>query len=213
MELYWHPNYEENRLTFEIDNLLYTTVDGGQNIDKFENGVFVKRLRQHPTMPADWIAPSANPPIETPGPDEWLEELDWLLETYPEQLGKKYLLKTYRERDGSLTESSHVRGHGVNNQRDLISVNRLGMLASIQERWDWDTIAYCITPQENSSEGIEWSIHKETKELWRHGRTQNCPCHVFPVIYPPVKINSFWEDVKQFDIDEVYFLVDPETIF
>ena len=35
MELNWVVNYDENRLTFEVDNLRYTTVDGGQNIKKY----------------------------------------------------------------------------------------------------------------------------------------------------------------------------------
>ena len=40
MQLDWVPNYQENRLTFEIDYLRYTSIDGGQNIDKYIVGEF-----------------------------------------------------------------------------------------------------------------------------------------------------------------------------
>lgn len=205
MQLDWVPNYEENRLTFEIDNLRYTTVDGGQNIDKYIDGEFNKRIRQFPEKPADWLQPHMSPPMEAPG-DEWCAELQWLLDTYPNIIGARHDSYEYRLRDGSTITESFVRGQGVNNLDDLIGVNRLGIPASVQERWDWTEIAqtgYCTLEDAKFKEaphGLSWSKHNDTGEIIRHGSGQNCPCHVFPEIYVPVVIDEdvFIEDLAKF---------------
>ena len=113
MQLDWVVNHKENRLTFEIDNLRYTTVDGGQNIDKYIDGEFDKRIRQFPEKPADWLQPHMSPPM-VPTNDEWGPEIDWLIKTYPEQLGERCDSYQYRERDGSITTETFVRGQGAN---------------------------------------------------------------------------------------------------
>ena len=118
----------------------YTTVDGGQNIDKYIDGEFDRRIRQFPEKPEDWLQPHMSPPM-APDNDEWGPEIDWLIQTYPEQLGERCDSYEYRERDGSITTETFVRGQGANNWEDLISVNRLGQPASVQERWDWNQIA------------------------------------------------------------------------
>ena len=206
MQLDWVSNYEENRLTFEIDNLKYTTVDGGQNIDKYVDGEFNKRIRQFPDKPADWLQPHMSPPM-VPEFDEWSDEINWLLKQYPEQLGERCYHHNdnrdsyqYKERDGSITTETFVRGQGVNNWVDLISVNRLGMPASVQERWDWIEIAKSLDKVENAPNGLAWSKHKDTGEILRHGQAQNCPCHVFPQIYVPVVIlkEELESDVAKF---------------
>ena len=193
MQLDWVPNYEENRLTFEIDNLKYTTVDGGQNIDKYIDGEFDKRIRQFPEKPADWIQPHMSPPM-VPTNDEWGPEIDWLIQTYPEQLGERCDSYKYKERDGSITTETFVRGQGANNWDDLISVNRIGIPASVQERWDWTVIAKSNDKTENAPQGLSWSKHNDTGEIIRHGSSQNCPCHVFPAIYVPVVVDE--EDLQ-----------------
>ena len=48
MQLDWVPDYSENKLTLEIDNIKYITLDGGQNIDKYIDNEFNKRIRQFP---------------------------------------------------------------------------------------------------------------------------------------------------------------------
>lgn len=200
MQLDWVVDYSQNKLTFEIDNLRYETVDGGQNIYKYQDGELVQRLRQYPDHPEDYIQPFSPQPPEAPL-DEWISEVDYLLQTYP-QLGEKHFVKTYRERDGSITTENFVRGMGVNNLDDLISVNRLGQPASIQEKWEWDELASVsnlddiprnmFQEDENlqyATVGISWFRHKETGIIERAGSSQNCPCHVFPTIYPPVEIH------------------------
>ena len=194
MQLDWVPNYSENRLTFEIDNLKYTTVDGGQNIDKYIDGEFDRRIRQFSEKPEDWLQPHMSPPM-SPESDEWGPEIDWLIQTYPEQLGERCDSYEYRERDGSITTETFIRGQGANNWEDLISVNRLGQPASVQERWDWNQIAVSSLVVENAPNGLTWSKHIETGEIIRHGTSQNCPCHVFPQIYVPVVISE--EDLKE----------------
>lgn len=211
MQLDWVVDYSQNKLTFEIDNLRYETVDGGQNIYKYQDGKLVQRLRQYPDHPEDYVQPYNPQPPEAPL-DEWLTELEYLIETYP-QLGEKHFVKTYRERDGSITTENFVRGMGVNNLDDLISVNRLGQPASIQEKWDWDELASVANvddiPRNMFQEdenlqyahvGIGWYRHKKTGIIERAGSSQNCPCHVFPKIYPPTEIHpdDLYDDIAKY---------------
>ena len=63
MQLDWVIDYSENRLTFEIDNLRYTTVDGGQNIYKYVDGVETKRIRQFPNE-ADTVEEGSQSTVE-----------------------------------------------------------------------------------------------------------------------------------------------------
>lgn len=199
MQLDWVPDYSENKLTLEIDNIKYITLDGGQNIDKYIEGEFNKRIRQFPEQADDWLQPHMETPLNA-SLDEWCAELDWLIETYPDIVGQRHLVLTYREKDGSITNTEHVRGQGANNLEDLISVNRIGIPASVQERWDWTELAVSYTPIENAPMGLAWSEHKETGQIIRHGHNQNCPCHVFPQIYKPVTIEkeNLTEDITSF---------------
>lgn len=212
MQLDWVVDYSQNKLTLEIGNHLYETVDGGQNIFKYTDNVFVKRIRQFADMPDDWIQPHMDTPMGSSN-DEWPDELDWIIENYSHIVGEKHFLKTYRNRDGSITTESFVRGMGVNNPTDLISVNRLGQPASVQERWDWEGIAsaeisnmpqdiHTVDPNiDNAQSGLTWSRHKDTNVIQRHGTSQNCPCHVFPQIYVPVTIleENLTEDIQQYN--------------
>ena len=197
MQLDWVPDYSENKLTFEIDNLKYVTIDGGQNIDKYIDNKFDKRIRQFPEQPEDWLQPHMSRP-KTPEQDEWCFEFKWLIETYPEELGERCDSYEYRERDGSITTETFVRGQGANNWDDLISVNRLGIPASVQERWDWTEIAISDKIYENAPYGLSWSQHNDTGEIIRHGTSQNCPCHVFPQIYTPVVVEDLDQDLTNF---------------
>ena len=162
MQLDWVPNYSENRLTFEIDNLRYTTVDGGQNIDKYIDGEFDRRIRQFPDK---------------------------------DIVGVKVLSTRYRNRKDEVVEQNTIWGQGANNEIDLVPVNRIGIPASVQERWDWTELAKSHIKRENAPFGLTWSKHNDTNEIIRHGSLQNCPCHVFPQIYVPVVINE--EDLQE----------------
>tara|TARA_R110000764_G_scaffold233647_1_gene326978 strand:+ start:142 stop:801 length:660 start_codon:yes stop_codon:yes gene_type:complete len=200
MQLDWQAVYDENKLVLDIENLHYETIDGGQNIDKYIDGVFDKRIKQYPDMPVNWThGYSPIPPVAEK--DEWPVEVQWLIEqghTTPLYIEST----TYKEKDGSFTTESFIRGSGHNNLDDLQSVNRLGQPASVQERWDWDIIAECdswtmglldftVTDDPDikyAVAGIVWLRHKETNEITRAGSSQHCPCHVFPQIYRPVVI-------------------------
>jgi hypothetical protein len=208
MELNWVVNYEENRLTFEVDNLRYTTVDGGQNIYKYVDGVETKRIRQFPNMPDDYVAPMQSPPVEAPE-DEWSSEMNWLTDNYPEELGENLCtseIRDFRQRDGSFLTLDFMPGMGPNNREDKIMVNRMGIPASVQERWDWDIIASSEEPQENSMFGTVWLKHITTGEIIRAGASQCVPCHVFPTILKPVTINEddFEQDVQDFGGHIIY---------
>jgi hypothetical protein len=208
MELNWVVNYEENRLTFEIDNLRYTTVDGGQNIYKYVDGVETTRIRQFPNMPDDYVAPMQSPPVEAPE-DEWSSEMNWLTDNYPEELGENLCtseIRDFQQRDGSFLTLDFMPGMGPNNREDRIMVNRMGIPASVQERWDWNIIASSEEPQENSMFGTVWLKHITTGEIIRAGASQCVPCHVFPTILKPVTINEddFEQDVQDFGGHIIY---------
>ena len=208
MELNWVVNYEENRLTFEIDNLRYTTVDGGQNIYKYVDGVETTRIRQFPNMPDDYVAPMQSPPVEAPE-DEWSSEMNWLTDNYPEELGENLCtseIRDFQQRDGSFITLDFMPGMGPNNREDRIMVNRMGIPASVQERWDWNIIASSEEPQENSMFGTVWLKHITTGEIIRAGASQCVPCHVFPTILKPVTINEddFEQDVQDFGGHIIY---------
>jgi len=211
LQLDWQVIYEENKLVFEIENHRYETIDGGQNIFKYVDGVFVKRIRQFPEKPDNWLQPHMPQPMSAPL-DQWEPEMDYLLETFP-QLGEKHFVTTYRQRDGNLIEEDSVRGMGVNNLTDLISVNRLGQPAYVQERWDWVQLASVVyehipntmleqDPNINKAPaGLCWGKNKDTGVIQRYGNSQNCPCHVFPQIYPPVTLSEdeWKEDVVRYN--------------
>jgi len=211
MQLDWVVDYSQNKLTLELDNIVYQTFDGGQNIDKYIDGEFDKRIRQYPYKPYDWVQPHMEKPPSAEF-DEWCRELDWIIETFP-HVGERHPVLTYKEQDGSITNTQNPRGQGANNLTDLISVNRLGQPASVQERWDWDFIATtdCFEhisntmhdkdPHINKAQaGLSWVRNKRTGVIERIGSSQNCPCHVFPEIYPPVEIHpdDLYEDVTNY---------------
>ena len=103
MQLDWVMDYTENRLTFEIDNLRYTTVDGGQNIYKYVDDVETTRIRQFPSQADDYLAPMQSPPVDSPN-DEWPDELIWLVKNYPEELGEalsRSAILDFQQRDGT----------------------------------------------------------------------------------------------------------------
>ncbi len=70
MQLDWVVDYSQNKLTLELDNIVYQTFDGGQNIDKYIDGEFDKRIRQYPYKPHDWVQPHMEKPPSAEF-DEW----------------------------------------------------------------------------------------------------------------------------------------------
>jgi len=197
MQLDWVVDHSQNKLTLTLGDFTYVTFDGGQNIDKYCKGEHVKLIKQYPDKP-DWSHGfEYNPPACEQ--DEWPEELEWIIARFPE-VGERHFVTTYREKDGNVVDAGQIRGNGVNNLTDLIAVNRLGQPASVQEKWDWEEIATTDSLEQipdtvndpnlhKANAGISWYRHIETGVIERAGSSQNCPCHVFPQIYPPVQIN------------------------
>ena len=202
MQLDWVMDYTENRLTFEIDNLRYTTVDGGQNIYKYVDDVETTRIRQFPSQADDYLAPMQSPPVDSPN-DEWRDELIWLVKNYPEELGEDLSrsdILDFQQRDGTFETYDFMPGMGPNNREDRIMVNRMGIPASVQERWDWDQIGESHEPQQDSMFGTVWLRHITTGEIIRAGASQCVPCHVFPKVVKPVVIalEDLEQDVQDF---------------
>lgn len=200
-QLNWQYDFESEVMSFEIDNLRYETKDGGQNILKYQDNVLIKTIRQFPDEPEGYVEPfiGTGQFRECPN-DEWGPELNWLVETYSEQLGEFHRVTAYKDRDGNLVEHDRVLGYGANNLQDLIPINRLGQPASIQERWQYTVIAESELSQPKAPEGIEWILDPDTQKIQRVGKLQCWPCHVFPEVYKPVDIShmDFIDDVKQF---------------
>ena len=82
MQLDWVVDKSQNKMTLELDNVVYETFDGGQNIDKYVDGEFAYRIRQYPDKPRNWTHGNqlGNPPAADL--DEWGEEF-CLLYTSP----------------------------------------------------------------------------------------------------------------------------------
>ena len=202
-QLNWLHNYDTDTTSPDIDNIRYETVDGGQNIYKYVDGELEKRIRQFPEEADDylWEGDEKERFKECPH-DEWGGEMHWLVETFPEITGQLHMdVTAYKDQDGNLVEYGHPLGYGANNLDDLIPVNRMLIPASIQERWGYTLLAESQVTQENAPEGLEWVQDKETKKIYRIGKLQCYPCHVFPKVYKPVEIShiDFNDDVESFN--------------
>lgn len=201
-QLNWTHDYETATTSLDIDNIRYETVDGGQNIYKYVDGELVKRLRQFPEEADDfiWEYNQELGPKECPH-DEWGGEMLWLVETYTEITGPIHEVTAYKDIDGNIVEHGRRLGYGANNLEDLIPVNRMLIPASVQERWGYTQLAESLETQENAQEGLEWVQDKETKKIYRIGKLQCYPCHVFPKVYKPVEIShiDFNDDVESFN--------------
>jgi hypothetical protein len=202
-QLNWLHNYDTDITSLDIDNIRYETVDGGQNIYKYVDGELEKRIRQFPEEADDylWEYNEEERFKECPH-DEWGREMNWLVETYTDITGPLHLdVTAYKDDAGNLVEHGRTLGYGANNLDELIPVNRMLIPASIQERWGYTLLADSEETQENAPEGLEWVQDKETKKIYRIGKLQCYPCHVFPKVYKPVEIShiDFNDDVESFN--------------
>jgi hypothetical protein len=192
-ELTWHYEHETHRQHFIVDNKMYETFDGGQNIKKYVDDVYVTTLRQYPHLPIDFIYKvddDLSGLLMIPSTDQWADEMLELIEQYPDELGEHLPIKEYRQRDNSIKTFEHVLGVGVNNLKDKIRINRMGIPDNIQENWGYEVLVSWTGPVTNSPDGLQWKQHPDTGEIIRTPAGNSFPCHVFPKVYPTEILES-----------------------
>ena len=192
-ELTWHYEHETHRQHFIVDNKMYETFDGGQNIKKYVDDVYVTTLRQYPHLPIDYIYKvddDLSGLLMIPSTDQWADEMLELIEQYPDELGEHLPIKEYRQRDNSIKTFEHVLGVGVNNLTDKIRINRMGIPDNIQENWGYEVLVTWTGPVTNSPDGLQWKQHPDTGEIIRTPAGNSFPCHVFPEVYPTAILES-----------------------
>lgn len=209
MQIDWQYDPATRVMHFTLgDNLRYESVDGGQNIKKYDNGELVKTISKYPTMNGESILNMDGTNIwdkvkelnidETM--DEWPFELKWILENYPDEVGEMHsnYVDGYRTRDGDIVDQGVGRGTGVNNLEEKISTNRIGIPASVQEWWDYEDIGVInrAFDEPGLGNGKLYKIHTETGKLYATG-TQNppVPCCAYPITYGPIEVTK--EEVLQ----------------
>lgn len=196
MELKW--NYDPSTRiskTVITDNLYYTTKDGGQTIHKYVNDQLVRTL--HKYGPDNKFTETGHDGlhIDVPGLDDWIDEIKWIAETYPDIVGP--LLRDwengYLNKDGNIEDVGVHRGMGVLSAENPISINRIGQPASIQEMWDYDVIAYTEkdVAEDCRGMGTKWVKHKETGQIYRMGAGEPpFPCCAFPTVHGPWPVDE-----------------------
>lgn len=210
-QLNWTHDYETSTTSLDIDNIRYETVDGGQNIYKYVDGELEKRIRQFPEEADDYLWEAITGQYKENPHDEWGGEMHWIVDTYPEITGPLHMdVTSYKDIDGNLVDHGKRLGYGANNLEDLIPVNRMLIPASVQERWNYTQLAESQETAEDALEGLEWVMDKTTKKIYRIGKLQCIPCHVFPRVYKPVEIShiDFHDDVESFNgriVDPAFF--------
>jgi hypothetical protein len=225
-ELTWHYTQQTKRQHFIIDNKMYETFDGGQNIKKYVDGVYITTLRQYPHLPIDFVykvEDGITPPDMLPSTDQWADEMLELIEQYPDELGEFLPIKEYRQQDGSIKTYEHTLGVGVNNLTDKIRINRMGIPDSIQENWDYELLVSWDNAVLNSPTGIHWKRHKDNGEIIRTPAGNSFPCHVFPEVHP-TEVLASKEDLitdivkwsgtpKDFFVEPINFTKIPSNLF
>lgn len=204
MNIDWQYDPATRVMHFTVgDNLRYESVDGGQNIKKYEDGEFVKLIRKYPEREGESILHEDGtriwPTVKELGlnenNDEWPEELKWLVENYSDEIGEYHTnyADGYRTREGDIVDKGVWRGTGVNNLTDKISTNRIGIPASVQEWWDYEDLGVLQVPFDDAGlyAGKLYKIHTETGKLYVTG-TENppVPCCAFPLTYGPIEVTK-----------------------
>lgn len=196
MELKWNWDAKNKMASAYVDNTLhYKTPDGGQTIHKYVNNALVKTFHKYGSDKKFTDYSPSGLHTGDGSVDEWPAEVQWLADNYSNKLGEfnpKYD-EGFRERDGSLVDAGKMRGFGVNNMSDKISVNRTLAAANITEWWDWDVVG--VSPDDAAPEcqgrGTIWRKNYKTGKIVRTSSgTPPFPCCCFPVIYGPWELET-----------------------
>jgi len=193
MKLTWKydPNTKVAKCVIN-ESLYYETPDGGQTINKYYNSQLVNVIHKYgdETLKFTTMAPAGNHLNLEEFIDGWVDEVIFLSETYPDIVGKLYLSwkNGFKNKDGNIEGVGELRGFGVNDLEDMLSINRLCIPSNITEWWDWDIIAF-KDQRENETfyeKRLCWKKNRTTGEVVRVGDGQSpVPCCVFPLIHGP----------------------------
>lgn len=193
MQLIWNWDPEVKMATAIVNSSLqYKSPDGGQTIMKYVDGNLVNTF--HKYGPDNKFAEFSASGMHTDlGPNTWGDEVVWLSQNYADILGPfmGYYDQGFRNRDGGLDDVGKMRGFGVNNPSDKISVNRMLAPANLTEWWDWDTIAITAVDghPDCQGRGMVWRKNYKTGEIVRvSAGNPPYPCCCFPTIYGPYPV-------------------------
>jgi hypothetical protein len=196
MELHWKYN-PNTKIAKAIVNeeLYYETPDGGQTINKYVNGEFVRAFHKYgEDKKFTNYEVTSNHLGYKHDLDEWNSEITWLANTYSNEVGSIHMPWTdgYINSRGVIEDVGITRGYGVNNTEDKQAVNRMGLSCKVQEWWGWDLIAYSTKELDNCHGfGLVWRKNKQTNEIVRVGGGQpQVPCCVYPVIHGPWTVDD-----------------------
>jgi hypothetical protein len=198
MQLKWTYDVANRLATTTItDNLYYTTPDGGQTINKYVDGVLVKSFHKYGeenkfTHVTDDTG--HHMVVDSSQVDEWPEEVEWLARNHGDVVGELYSDwdKGFLNVNGDIDDVGKLRGFGITNPDDKISINRLCCPANEVEWWDWETIAMGPDVDDDCMDrGTWWRRNKKTGEIVRtSGQTPPYPCCVHPVVHGPYTVDE-----------------------
>ena len=196
MELHWkyNPNTKIAKAIIN-EELYYETPDGGQTINKYVNGEFVRAFHKYgEDKKFTNYDHTSNHLGYAHTLDEWNPEITWLAKTYSKEVGTMHMPwhDGYINSRGELEDVGIPRGYGVNNTEDKQAVNRMGLSCKVQEWWGWDIIAYSTKELDNCHGfGLLWRKNRQTGEIVRVGGGQPpVPCCVYPLIHGPWTVDE-----------------------
>lgn len=196
MELHWKydPNTKIAKAIINED-LYYETTDGGQTINKYVNGEFVRAFHKYgeENKFSNYEA-SSNHLGYQHNLDEWNPEMVWLSKHHADTVGEMHMPWNdgYVNIRGEIEDVGFTRGYGVNNPDDKLSVNRIGLSCKVQDWWGWEIIATSKKELDNCHGfGLEWRRNIETGEIVRvGGGAPPVPCCVYPVTHGPWPVDE-----------------------
>ena len=197
MKLDWIYNPDTKIATVELPTtpaLKYETPDGGQTINKFEDGILVDtfhkfgpdtKFHTFNTDPGCGEPPFAD--------DGWPAELHILANRYPHIVGpwNNGVTTGYLDRNGDLVDVGKNSGPIVGADQP-ITINRLAISGSVQGWWGWDEIAVSSKKLDATCYfGIHWLKNQITGKIIRTGSQHpQVPCCMFPMVHGPFEVDE-----------------------
>jgi hypothetical protein len=174
--------------------LYYETPDGGQTINKFEDGLLTETFHKFGEG-KKFLTYNFDPDCGhdmTKLTDNWPTEIKMLCTNYSDIVGEETHSNTYLTETGEFeTRQSPVP---VVSDSWRVTTNRLCIPGSVQGWWDWEKIAdSSINLDDTCKFGMTWRKHKTTGKIVRAGTNQpQIPCCMWPMIH--------YEEVDESDI-------------
>jgi len=195
MKLDWIYNPTTKIARVDItDALYYETPDGGQTINKFEDGQLTETFHKFGEG-KKFLTYNFDPDCGhdmTKLTDNWPTEIKMLCTNYSDIVGEETHSNTYLTETGEFeTRQSPVP---VVSDSWRVTTNRLCIPGSVQGWWDWEKIAdSSINLDDTCKFGMTWRKHKTTGKIVRAGTNQpQIPCCMWPMIH--------YEEVDESDI-------------